>query len=238
MTPLDRIDMTLAVNGLIAHLPGRDRRSLLAACQAVPLNAGAVLCEPGAATRHVYFPNEGVISLIAAIDGEPGLEVGMVGREGMLGVHLALGVDVAPLHAMVQAAGSAWRIGSASFRVQLAASPALHRALKRYLYVLMEQMTTSACCTRFHRIEPRLARWLLVSHDRAGADTFRLTHEGLAAMLGVRRVGITVAAGSLQRRGIVRYCRGVIEVVDRAGLEAAACGCYAAERAAYQRVLG
>jgi CRP-like cAMP-binding protein len=99
-------------------------------------------------------------------------------------------------------------------------------------------MTTSACCTRFHRIEPRLARWLLVSHDRAGADTFRLTHEGLAAMLGVRRVGITVAAGSLQRRGIVRYCRGVIEVVDRAGLEAAACGCYAAERAAYRRVLG
>ena len=129
-------------------------------------------------------------------------------------------------------------MGSASFRAQLAASAALHRALKRYLYVLMEQMATSACCTRFHRIEPRLARWLLVSHDRAGADTFRLTHEGLAAMLGVRRVGITVAAGSLQRRGIVRYCRGVIRVLDRAGLEAAACGCYAAERAAYQRMLG
>lgn len=230
--------MSTAENELVARLPRRDRRSLLAACESVPLVLGSLLCEPGKAMRHVYFPNEGFISLMASIDGEPGLEVGMVGHEGMLGVHLALGVGVAPLHAMVHGAGTAWRVGSARFRLELAASTALKRTLNRYLYVLMEQMATSACCTRFHRIEPRLARWLLISHDRAHSDSFHLTHEGLAGMLGVRRVGITGAASDLQRRGLVRYHRGDITVLDRAGLEAAACGCYAADRDAYGRMLG
>jgi CRP-like cAMP-binding protein len=230
--------VTAAENELIARLPPRDRRELLAACEPVPLAPGTVLCEPGRRARHVYFPNEGFISLTAAIDGEPGLEVAMVGREGMLGVHVALGVGVAPLHAMVHGAGTAWRIGSARFRLEQAASTALQRLLNRYLYVLMEQMATSACCTRFHRVEPRLARWLLISQDRAHSDSFHLTHEGLAGMLGVRRVGITGAASDLQRRGLVRYHRGDITVLDRAGLEAAACGCYAADRDAYGRMLG
>ncbi len=230
--------MTVAENRLIAMLPRRDRTRLLAACVSVPLELGAVLCEPGEATRHVYFPKDCFISLVAAIEGEPALEVGMVGREGMLGAQLVLGVSFIPLHAVVQGAGTARRITAASFRRELAASKALQRALNRYLYVLMAQLATSAACTRFHSVGPRLARWLLMSQDRAHSDSFHLTHEFVAYMLGVRRVGITGAASDLQRRGLIGYHRGEITVLDRAGLEGAACGCYVADRQAYDRMLG
>jgi len=225
-------------NQLIALLPRRDRARLLAAGESVPLALGSVLCEPGEPTRHVYFPDDAFISLVAAIDGEPGLEVGMVGNEGMLGAQLALGVATIPLHAVVQGAGTARRIATAPFRRELAASAPLQRALHRYLYVLMAQLATSAGCTRFHSVGPRLARWMLMSQDRAHSDSFHLTHEFLAYMLGVRRVGITAAAGDLQRRGLIRYHRGEITVLDRAGLEGASCGCYAADRQAYGLMLG
>ena len=162
----------------------------------------------------------------------------MVGREGMLGAQLALGVATAPLRALVQGAGTAWRIGAGAFRRELARSPALQRSLDRYLYVLMAQLAASAACLRFHLIGPRLARWLLMSQDRAQADSFRVTHEFLAYMLGVRRVGITAAAGGLQRSGLIDYHRGELTVLDRAGLEAAACDCYAADCKAYAATMG
>src|SRR4029450_6383931 len=149
----------------------------------------------------------------------------MVGREGMLGARLVLGVDTVPFHAVVQGAGRARRIRAAPFRRELARSKALQRTLGRYVYVLMAQLATSAACTRFHSVGPRLARWLLMSQDRAHSDSFHLTHEFLAYMLGVRRVGITGAAHDMQRRGLVQYRRGDITVLDRAGLEARACGC-------------
>ena len=230
--------MAFAQNHLIALLPRRDRLSLLAACEPVQLEAGTVLCEPGEATRHVYFPKDCFISLVTAVEGEPGLEVGMVGREGMLGAQLALGVRAIPLHALVQGAGTAWRIAAAPFRRALSDSKALQLSLNRYVYVLMAQLATSAACTRFHRVEPRLARWLLMTQDRAHSDSFHLTHELLAHLLGVRRVGITGAACDLQRHGLIRYRRGDITVLDRAGLEAAACSCYAADRRAYDATLG
>jgi CRP-like cAMP-binding protein len=230
--------VSAAENHLIARLPDRDRARLLAACEPVPLMLGAVLCDAGEATRHAYFPDTGFISLVTAIHGEPGLEVGMVGREGMLGAQLALGVATTPLHALVQGAGTAQRIEAAPFRRELALSTALQRAMHGYLYVLMAQLATSAACTRFHSVGPRLARWLLMSQDRAHSDSFHLTHAFLAYLLGVRRVGITRAAGDLQKRGLVRYQRGEITVLDRAGLEAAACGCYAADQLAYGRMLG
>ena len=172
--------MAAAQNHLIERLPRKDRTRLLAVCEPVQLVLGEVLCEPGKATRHVWFPIDGFISMVAPIDAKPALEVGMVGREGMLGAQLALGVVTVPLHALVQGAGSALRVGATAFRAELARSPALQRVLNRYLYVLMAQLTGSAACLRFHEIGPRLARWLLMSQDRAHAARFHVTHEFLA----------------------------------------------------------
>lgn len=229
--------MTLAQNHLIELLPDGDRARLLALCETVELELGEVLCEAGAPAQHVYFPTEGFISLVAQVDAHTGLEVGMVGREGMLGVPQVLGVANSPLRALVQGAGACWRLGVAHFRQEQARSAALRHLLDRYVCVLMAQMAASAGCLRFHLIGPRLARWLLMSQDRAHGDSFHLTHEFLACMLGVRRVGITVAAGELQRRGLISYHRGRVTVLDRAGLQAAACSCYAADRQVYAELL-
>jgi len=196
-----------------------------------------VLSEVGVPTRYVYFPTKGFISLVTPINGTPVLEVGMVGREGMLGTQLALGVRAAPLHALVQGPGAAWRVGAAAFCTELARSTALQRGLNRYLYVLMMQLASAASCLRFHKIEPRLARWLLMTQDRADSDRFQVTHEFLAYMLGVRRVGVTTAASALQRGGLIKYHRGHVRVLSRRRLEAAACSCYAADRKAYAKML-
>jgi CRP-like cAMP-binding protein len=185
----------------------------------------------------VYFPTQGFISLIALVKGSPGVEVGMVGREGMLGVQLALGVATAPLHALVQGEGAALRMASRAFKAQLAASPALQSALNRYVYVLMAQLAESAACVRFHQIGPRLARWLLMSQDRSQVSSFHVTQEFLAYMLGVRRVGITEAAGAMQKSGLISYSRGKLTVENRKGLERAACGCYAADLKTYAQLL-
>jgi len=225
--------MAPAENQLIALLPRRERVALLAACETVHLELGTVLCEAGEPTRHVYFPSSCSISLVSAIEGDLGLEVGMVGREGMLGAQLVLGVNTIPLHALVQDGGTARRFAAARFRRELSRSKALQGVLNRYVYVLMAQLAISAACMRFHLVEPRLARLLLMTQDRAHSDNFHLTHEFLARLLGVRRVGITGAACALQRHGLIRYHRGDITVLDRAGLEAAACSCYAADRRAY-----
>ena len=229
--------MASSSNHLIDLLPRKDRLRFLGACEAVELPLAQVLCEPGKPTKYVYFPTDGFISLIAVVKGSPGVEVGMVGREGMLGVQLALGVATAPLHALVQGAGTAWRIGTKAFKAELAASPALQNELHRYLYVLMAQLAESTACVRFHQIGPRLARWLLMSQDRSRASSFVVTQEFLAYMLGVRRVGITAAAGALQRGGLIAYSRGKLTVLDRKGLEQAACGCYAADQKTYAELL-
>ncbi len=199
---------------------------------------GDVLGSVGMPTRHVYFPTAGFVSLVAPVNGRPTLEVGMVGREGMLGTQLALGIEAAPLHAVVQGAGAAWRIGGPEFSRELRRSGALQRGMNRYVYVTMMQLASAATCLRFHQIRPRLARWLLMTQDRAHADRFHITHAFLAYMLGVRRVGITTAAYGLQRDGLIQYRRGEIQVLNRIGLKAAACSCYAADREAYIKVLG
>lgn len=196
-----------------------------------------MLCEAGQVTRYVYFPDTCFISLITRVEDGPGLEVGMVGREGMLGAQVTLGVNLTPMHALVQGPGATWRIDVARFRRELEQSTALDRVMRRYIHVLMGQLATSAACTRFHKVGPRLARWLLMSQDRAHSASFHLTQEFLAYMLGVRRVGITAAAGDLQRDGLIEYQRGRITVLNRRGLELVACSCYAADRDTYETVL-
>jgi CRP-like cAMP-binding protein len=230
--------LAAAQNHLIELLPREARGRLLKICEPVDLVISDVLTEAGQPTRHVYFPVEGFISLVTLIDKKPVLEVGMVGREGMVGAELVLGVATTPLLALVQGPGSAWRVGRRAFTAELAASAALRRGLNQYIYVLMGQLACAAGCLRFHLLGPRLARWLLMTQDRAHSDSFHVTHEFLAYMLGVRRVGITTAAKSLQRQGLIEYQRGKLRVLDRRALEAAACNCYATEQRAYAALLG
>ena len=225
-------------NRLLASLPRKDRQRIVAGCEPVDLPLGAILAEPGERIRHVYFPTESFVSLTTPTDMGTTLEVGLVGNEGVLGISLILDVDVAPLHALVQGQGTALRMNTAPFRRELGQNRALERVMKRYLYVLLSQIAQTAACTHFHLIEARLARWLLMTHDRTHSDHFPITHEFLAFMLGVRRVGVTKAAGALQSRKLISYRRGDITILDRNGLEAASCGCYAVDRATYARVLG
>lgn len=225
--------LTLPKNLLLAGLKPDERAWTLAQCESVALVAGDTLCEPDAVLEHAYFPRQGVIALVTILGRHRPLEMGLIGNEGMLGATLALGVETAPMRAVVQGAGTAWRMAREDFQQQLLTDPDLRRIISRYLYVLLTQFAQSAACTHFHEIEPRLARWLLMTQDRAHADHFNLTHEDLAALLGVRRSGITLAAGALQQRGLIHYVRGVIRILDRPGLEVAACGCYDALLADY-----
>lgn len=220
-------------NRLLSQLSASARSRLLGNRRPVRLDFSEVLCEAGARMRHVYFPTDGFVSLIAPGPGHRQLEVGLVGDEGMLGVQFLLGVDESPLRAMVQGAGHAWRIERSALLAELDRDPSLRRKLHRYLYVFIAQLMQSATCTRFHLIEARLARWLLMTHDRAHSRQFHITHEFLALMLGVRRVGVTRAASALQRRGLIRYHRGNISILDLDGLEGAACPCYAIDKQTY-----
>ena len=225
-----------AKNHLIQLLPARERARFESLCEPVSLLLSETLYDVGSATRYVYFPTSGFVSLVTVVDGDSALEVGMVGCEGMLGVHVALGVATSPLRSLVQGPGEAWRLSTRKFRIELANSDALRRGINRYIAVLMAQLASSAACARYHQIGSRLARWLLMSQDRAGADHFHVTQEFLSYMLGVRRVGVTLAAVALQREGLIGYRRGDVTVVDRKGLEARACSCYASDRVAYAQL--
>lgn len=217
-----------AVNRLIGGLPRKERSRFLALCEPVELVFGAILCEPEQPFRHAYFPVTGFISLVKTLDGRHPMEIGLIGSEGMLGATLALGGGTAPLRGVVQGAGTALRMTAPQLRSELRDSPPLLRTLNRYLYVLMAQLAQTTACTHFHETEPRLARWLLMTHDRAHADHFYLTHQLLADMLGVQRSAVTIAAGALQQRKLISYTRGEIHILSRTGLEAASCECYGA----------
>jgi CRP-like cAMP-binding protein len=224
-------------NLLLAALPAADRLRLTGDHPPVDLQFSETLSEPGDRIRHAYFPIDGFISLITPGTGRAQLEIGLVGNEGMLGLPLMLGVNVSPLRALVQGAGHAWRVDAATFTREIELNGALRAALNKYLYVFMSQLMQSASCTRFHLVEARLARWLLMTRDRAHSSQFHITHEFLAFMLGVRRVGVTSAASALQKRKLIRYSRGDISILDVRGLERVACPCYAIDKLIYGRNL-
>ena len=225
-------------NRLLAALPRKDREQLLANCEQIELIFAQKLNCAGEPIPYVYFPTGSFISLITPFNGSTNLEVTLIGNEGMLGITLMLGVDVAPFHALVLGAGPALRMTAPSFLRELKQNPALQQELSRYLYVSISQLAQTAACTRFHVVEARLARWLLMTQDRALSDHFHVTHELIATMLGVRRVGITKAANSLQKQKLISYRRGDITVLDRVSLEAASCECYRADKEIYERILG
>jgi CRP-like cAMP-binding protein len=213
-------------NRLLAAIPTREYEGLLAAFEVVTLTYGEVLYEPGEPMRHVYFPGDSLVSLLTVVDGHHALEVGLVGHEGMVGARLALGIAASSTRALVQGTGTALRISAARFLHEFRHGPALRRAVLLFTDALMNQVAQTAACNRFHVTEARLARWLLMTRERLPSSEFRLTHDFLADMLGVRRVSVTVAAGELQRRGVIRYQRGTITILDQHGLEAASCSCF------------
>jgi CRP-like cAMP-binding protein/PAS domain-containing protein len=213
-------------NRLLATLPAKEYEQLLGGLEPVQLTYGEVLYEPGEPIRHVYFPSDCLVSLLTVVDGHRALEVGLVGREGMVGSRLAMGSTNSSVRALVQGTGRAMRMKSTRFLREFQRSPTLQRALFRFTDALMIQVTQTAACNRFHVVEERLARWLLMTRERLLSSEFHLTHEFLADMLGVRRVGVTAAAVALRRQKLIRYGRGVITILDQRALEAAACSCY------------
>lgn len=213
-------------NSLLAALPGNDYQRLVARMELVTLTFGEVLYRHGELIRHVYFPTDALVSLLTLTEGHQALEVGLVGHEGMLGIPLALGINVSPVRAMVLGSGTALRMTSAHFQDEFQHNLPLQREAYRYTYELMVQLTQTAACNRFHCVEARLARWLLMTRDRVRSNQFHLTQDLLGDMLGVRRVGVTKAAGDLRQQKLISYNRGEISILDGQGLEAAACQCY------------
>lgn len=219
MTPLH------AANDLLGALRPAGYRRIIAGLEAVNLRFGEVLHEPGRVPSHVYFPADSLVSLVAAAGGTE-LEVGLVGKEGMVGSALALGQAASPVRALVQGEGTAMRMSAPRFKFELRRGRELKRAIDRSIHVAMATAMQIAACNNRHLLPARLARWLLMVRDRLGRDEFRMTQEFLALMLGVRREGVSAAAGALQRRGLIRYIRGRVSIVNPPKLRGSSCACY------------
>jgi CRP-like cAMP-binding protein len=223
----------MSANQLLDHLPAAELRRLLAQGAHVPLRSGQPLQTQGLPLRALLFPVQGFVCLVTPLDRHEAVQVGMVGREGVLGAELLLGSSASPVGVFVQEDGQAWSLPLAALRRALPLNPGLRRLLSRYLLVQLRHAVAAAACLHFHPLQARLARWLLMGQDRAEGDGFAVTQDDLAHLLGVRRVGVTVAAGGLQKAGLIRYHRGWMHVSDRDGLRTLACSCYAQDRAVY-----
>ncbi|HEV7279278.1 MAG TPA: Crp/Fnr family transcriptional regulator [Pirellulaceae bacterium] len=225
-----------AGNRLIATLPEESRERFQARCERVELRHKQVLVQADAPAEHVYYPEVGVCSVVVDPSDGAVVEVATIGREGFVGTSILLESDESPT-TFCQVEGSALRLTTTDFRELAAADTAFRSPMLRYTQALMMQMAQSAACNRTHEIEERAARWLLMTRDRVDGDTFPLKQEFLAHMLGVRRQGVSVAAGILQKAGLITYTRGTITILDRAGLEEVSCECYAAIRERFDRLL-
>jgi CRP-like cAMP-binding protein len=225
-------------NRLVATLTEPDQQRLYVDFEPVELRSGEIICGSGQQMRHVYFPTDGIISLVTALRDGSRLEVGSIGHEGMLGSSLILGVNASAQHAIVQRSGTAWRLGTSAFQRHLRESIALRRLLNCYLYVLMGQLAQTTACSHYHQVRARLARRLLMNRDQARGNQFHVTQEFLAHMLGVRRVGVTNAANSLREEGLIDYRRGAVTILDGPALELASCACYRGANDMYEHALG
>ena len=224
-------------NHILAALPlaGFDR--LLPDLELVVMPLGEVLCESNCRLDYVYFPTTCIISLLYVLENGASAEIAIVGNEGLLGISLFMGGETTPSRAVVQSAGHAYRLKAQLLKDEFnRAGPTLHLLL-RYTQALITQMTQTAVCNRHHSVEQQLCRWLLLSLDRLPSDSLNMTQDLIANMLGVRREGVTEAAGSLQRAGLIRYSRGHIKVLDRPGLERAVCECYAVVKLEFDRLM-
>jgi CRP-like cAMP-binding protein len=225
-------------NQLLAALPFEVASRLLARMRPVTLTTRDSLMVPDVPVEAVYFVESGFVSLVASLEDGTQAEVGLIGREGMVGLPLVTGVDTSFVDAYVQSDGSAQRMEARAFRAALEEEPALRNLLMRYLEAMSSQVSQTAACNGRHDLEQRLARWLLMAQDRAGGDEFQITQEFLALMLCVYRPSVSVVASTLQRAGMIRYGRGHITIVDREALEATACDCYRVVKRRYERLLG
>lgn len=208
---------------------------MLAGCEQVELRSTQVVCSSGERMTHVYFPTDGIIALVTTLGDGSRLEVGSIGHEGMLGSSLILGVNTSAQHAEVQRSGAAWRLSASAFQHHLQENVEIRRLLNCYVYVLMGQLAQTTACSHYHNVRARLARWLLMTRDRARGNQFHVTQEFLARMLGVRRVGITNAANSLRAEGLIDYRRGAVTILNGLALERMSCACYREGNELYER---
>src|SRR5215204_6712922 len=225
-------------NHLLAALPREEYERVLPHLGHVSLSLGEVLYESGARMDHVYFPTTAIVSLLYVMENGSSAEMGMAGNEGLVGVALFMGGSTMPNRAVVQSAGGAVRMRAQVLQDEFALGGTFQRLLLRYTQALLTQMSQTAVCNRLHEIEQQLCRWLLLSHDCLDTDELVMTQELIANMLGVRREGVTAAAGRLQEQGLISYVRGRIQILDRSGLETAVCECYKVVKDEYDRLLG
>ena len=225
-------------NRLLAALPADEASRLAPLLERVPLPLGRVIYDPEEQIDAVYFPEDGIISVLSVMTDGSGIETATVGNDGMAGIAVFHGIDSVAEQAYVQVPGEGYRIESRAFRESLPSCPALTALLHRYSVALFTLAAQTSGCNRKHTIEQRCARWLLMVHDRVPRDDFEMTQLILSQMLGVRRATVTEAAGELQRAGYIRYSRGRVTVLDRAGLESAACDCYGIIRSTFDRLVG
>lgn len=224
-------------NILINLLPKKSQEFILCKSELTELNISQIIYAVAKPIDYIYFPVDGFISITQNIDEHPPIEVGMIGREGALGSEIILGISTNPFGAIVQGTGSAWKIKVKDFLIEVQNSPELKNIINAYLAVRINQLGLSAACEHFHEIGPRLAKWLLMSQDRAHSPTFLMTHEDISLMLGVRRVSVTMTAADFRRRGLIEYHRGEMKVLNRAALKAEACSCYQKNRKIYSSMI-
>lgn len=225
-------------NRLLAALPDAELERLSPKLNLVSLTLGQVIYESGGQMSHVYFPTDSIISLLYLMENGATAEIGVTGFEGVVGIALFMGGNTTPNRAVVQSAGSAYKMEAKVLQNEFTQGGVFQQLLLRYTQALITQISQTAVCNRLHSIEQQLCRWLLLSYDRLHSDKLVMTHNLIANMLGVRREGITVAARQLQQRGIISYVRGTITLLDRPGLEATVCECYRVVKREYDRLLG